>query len=140
MNLKDQLQIHVDFIVALIIIFTVVVVGWNLWYEPAQDKIAINAYKITMNSMRSMIESCDVSGGEILSGKPGSPVCRPNNAGTYLDVMRRCNSEVPNYSVKKLKNGDWILTTQNGNNQQWTCGKCLMVCDQNGCRGQGNCD
>ena len=116
MNLKDQFPIHVDFIVVLIIIFAVVVVGWRLWYEPARDKIAINAYKIAMNSMRSMVESCDVSGGKILSGKPGNPICQPNTAGTYLDVMRRCNPEPPNYAVIKIKNGGWILTTQNSNN------------------------
>ena len=140
MNLKDQFPIHVDFIVVLIIIFAVVVVGWRLWYEPARDKIAINAYKIAMNSMRSMVESCDVSGGKILSGKPGNPICQPNTAGTYLDVMRRCNPEPPNYAVIKIKNGGWILTTQNGNNQEWTCGKCFVTCNQDRCQEQGNCE
>ncbi|OGI16652.1 MAG: hypothetical protein A3J63_02155 [Candidatus Moranbacteria bacterium RIFCSPHIGHO2_02_FULL_40_12b] len=139
MNLKDQFPIHVDFIVVLIIIFAVVVVGWRLWYEPARDKIAINAYKIAMNSMRSMVESCDVSGGKILSGKPGNPICQPNTAGTYLDVMRRCNPEPPNYAVIKIKNGGWILTTQNGNNEPWSCRGCSISCSQDKCETRGNC-
>jgi len=100
----------------------------------SRDRALMTSYKSTLVNIRTALEVCAGTGGELYGGvrHVGDDICNSADTVTYPPFSKKCGNI--NYIVNPGTGYDWTVTSSA------TCGGCRLVCDVDGCTAaEGDC-
>lgn len=139
-NKKAFTFIEVMIIVTIIGLLASIILA--LWAVSAQNKAAINGYKTSMQSVRTAVEMCRISGGSIVTGAQAeADICNPGINSKYPSFSAKCGT-APYFCGSVDAQGLWHITNYSdaGCSSLWDCRGCRLDCSTEKCEGIGNCN
>lgn len=120
-------MVEILVIISIIIILVTIIL---IRVDESRKRAAIGSYKTTLNSVRTALEACSVSGREISSGGAGEAIC--GGSEVYPKITTKCG-EISNFVIVGTGTS-WQMTTAS------SCLDCRLICDEEKCEAvAGSC-